>query len=131
MKKKKAFTLVELIVAMAVTLILFASIGLAFYFVVASNNNALESSAMNIKVRTVREYVLANKEDIDVNYELQYNEETKALTDVQTGKEIISDSEYIKVTFLEENSALVCHIEYKEPTTRKDLEKLSFVVKVA
>ena len=71
MKKKKAFTLVELIVAMAVTLILFASIGLAFYFVVASNNNALESSAMNIKVRTVREYVLANKEDIDVNYELQ------------------------------------------------------------
>ena len=131
MKKKKAFTLVELIVAMAVTLILFASIGLAFYFVVASNNNALESSAMNIKVRTVREYVLANKEDIDVNYELQYNEETKALTDVHTGKEIISDSEYIKVTFLEENSALVCNIEYKETTTRKDLEKLSFVVKVA
>ena len=131
MKKKKAFTLVELIVAMAVTLILFASIGLAFYFVVASNNNALESSAMNIKVRTVREYVLANKEDIDVNYELQYNEETKALTDVQTGKEIISDSEYIKVTFLEENSALVCNIEYKETTTRKDLERLSFVVKVA
>ena len=132
MSKKKAFTLVELMVAMAVTIVLFAAVAVAYYFITASNKVALESSAMNVKVRTVREYVLSDdiKGGINENYSIVYNEDTKTLVDEETGREIVSDSAYINVSFSKnEEDFIVCEIEYKETTNRKDLETLTFIVK--
>lgn len=130
MKKRKAFTLVELLVTIAVSAIFMVSIGTAFYFAVVLNDNTLENASMSYKVRTVREYILANKEDKDDSWSFIYDEEERTLTDVTGSKVVVKDAAYIGVNFdLNEDNFLECTITYKLNAKKVNTEDLTFVVR--
>ena len=134
MKKRKAFTLVELLVALAISSVLVLTIGASLYFVLKSSNNVQDSADMNYKARTVREYICSDTicPDITTTYEFAYDAERKALKDVEKNRDVVTGALFMKVTFtVNEDGFIVCEIEYKENESKETNEKLTFVVKKA
>lgn len=133
MKKRKAFTLVEILVTIAVSAILMVSVGTAFYFVVILNENTIENSSMAYKVRAVRQYILANKDSVGDTYDddIIYVEDARSLVDYNPSEDkvIISDSAYVNVDIYTEDGFLKCTITYKLNSRKSTTEELNFVVK--
>ena len=132
MRKRKAFTLIEVLVTTAIAAVLTVAVGTAFYFVVVLNENTLENSSMTYKARTVREYILNIAED----HVFEYDEEDRILYDSTDSKVVISDSSYIAVDFTLDTTSDVAHeilnctITYKLNDRKTTTETLDFVVKI-
>ena len=134
MKKRKAFTLVELLVAIAISSVLVLTIGASLFFVLRSSNNVQSSADMNYKARTVRDYICSDtvKPDITTAYEFSYDAERQALKDVAKDKEVVSGALFMKVTFTQKEDGFIwCEIEYKENEGKDKNDKLNFAVKKA
>ena len=134
MKKRKAFTLVELLVAIAISSVLVLTIGASLFFVLKSSNNAQSSADMNYKARTVREYICSDtvKPDITTAYEFVYDAEKQTLRDVEKDKDVVTGALFMKVTFTQKEDGFIwCEIEYKENESKDTNDKLNFAVKKA
>jgi len=133
MNKRKAFTLVEILVTIAVSAILMVSVGTAFYFVVILNENTIENSSMAYKVRAVRQYIIANKDSIGDTYDdnIIYVEDARSLVDYNPieDKVIINDSAYVNVDIYTDNGFLKCTITYKLNSRKSTTDELNFVVR--
>jgi len=134
MRKRKAFTLVELLVAMAISSVLIATVAVSLFFVLKTSNNVQDSADMNYKARTVRDYILSDTilPNITTTYEFSYDNNAKALKDVAKNKVVVSGALFMKVTFTENGDGfIVCDIEYKANESKETSDMLSFVVKKA
>ncbi len=132
MKKRKAFTLVELLVAIAISSVLVLTIGASLFFVLKSSNNVQNSADMNYKARTVRDYICSDtiRPDITTAYEFSYDAEKQSLKDVVKNKEIVSGALFMKVTFTQKEDGFIwCEIEYKENESKETNDKLNFAVR--
>lgn len=132
MKKRRAFTLVELLVAIAISSVLVLTIGASLFFVLKSSNNVQNSADMNYKARTVRDYICSDtiRPDITTAYEFSYDAEKQSLKDVVKNKEIVSGALFMKVTFSQKEDGFIwCEIEYKENESKETNDKLNFAVR--
>lgn len=64
MHKKRGFTLVELLVAMSVTLLLFATVGGTYIFMCESQGDLLDKSSELLDVQHIADYFKDNSSDI-------------------------------------------------------------------
>ena len=67
---KRGFTLVEVVVALALSSILLALVGTSFYFITKLSTNVIDNSSNNYKLFSVRDYIISTKpsnEDIEVS----------------------------------------------------------------
>ncbi len=132
-KSRKAFTLAELMVAIAVSAVLLAAIAATLIFVLRTTQTAEDAANMTFKARTVREYILSEDvvDTITVDDEFIYSEEEKTLTDITRDKVVVSDAQYMNVAFSkdEEEKFILCTIEYKTHRDSENTEKITFVVK--
>ena len=137
MKKRNAFTLVELLVTIAVSSILFLTVASAFYFLVVLNTNTIENSSTAFNVRALRAYIMqdevrndlkdAYQNSEDLNAIFVFNPETNSLS--YNTKVISHDVPYVSVTFdVNSDDFLVCTITYKRNSRKTKTESLSFVV---
>lgn len=134
MRKRKAFTLVELLVAIAISSVLIATVAVSLFFVLKTSNNVQDSADMNYKARTVRDYILSDaiRPDITTSYDFSYDANTQALKDVAKNKVVVSGALFMKVTFTENGDGfIVCDIEFKANESKETNDMLSFVVKKA
>ena len=60
-KGKKGFTLVEILVAIACSTIVFLSVTSSVYFIYRMNNKVLSESSINYNVSKVKNYILDNE----------------------------------------------------------------------
>ena len=131
-KSRKAFTLAELLVAVAVSAILLAAVAATLIFVLRSTDKAEDAANMTYKARTVRDYILSEDvvDEITKDDVFEYSQEERTLKDVERDKIIVSEALYMKVTFIvDEDNFLVCTIEYKTNKDSEQNDKLTFVVK--
>ena len=133
-KSRKAFTLVELLVAISVATVLIAAVAATLIFVIRTTKRADEAAEMTFKVRTVREYILSEDvvDSITVGDEFIYSEEDRTLYDVtRDNKAVVSDALYMNVMFSkdEDEMFLICEINYKPYSKSDEMEQITFVVK--
>ena len=133
-KSRKAFTLVELLVAISVATVLIAAVAATLIFVIRTTKRADEAAEMTFKVRTVREYILSEDvvDSITIGDEFIYSEEDSTLYDVtRDNKAVVSDALYMNVMFSkdEDEMFLICEINYKPYSKSDEMEQITFVVK--
>lgn len=133
-KSRKAFTLVELLVAISVATVLIAAVAATLIFVIRTTKRADEAAEMTFKVRTVREYILSEDvvDSITIGDEFIYSEEDRTLYDVtRDNKAVVSDALYMNVMFSkdEDEMFLICEINYKPYSKSDEMEQITFVVK--
>ena len=128
MKNKKGYTLVELIVAIAIASILFVAIGAGTIFLIRLQNSSLENSATTLKIISLKDYIIKN-EVISNDFVIDNNEHTLSRNDelLLSDVYIVSiEFETIDVNSDESNDFYKCTITYYD----QDIEKaLPFVVK--
>lgn len=125
MRKSKGFTLVELLVAIAVSVVVMALVGTTLVFLHRLDTNAITSSETMHQIQVVRDFVLQSQ---DVATELsQSSQQDEPITDlivVEDGKilfdqtVIATDSKQIsQVSFAKKGEFWQCTIVYGENQT--------------
>ena len=130
-KSRKAYTLVELLVAIAIATIVIAATAATLAFVIQSTAKAEESASMNFKARTIRDSILSDGviDSINTSEEFVYDEEKNEVFDTRRDKTVVREALYTEVIFAEEDDFIVCTIKYKPYKKSTEMETISFVVK--
>lgn len=103
---KKGFTLVELIVALAVAAILLGMVSTSFYFISKISNTVLNESNNNYKLFIVKDYIIDNNINNSVN-----------VVDgdvIINNKEIVYDSSITNITFNNNNRCIITYLKEDE-----------------
>ena len=99
---KKGFTLVEVIVALAVAAILLGMIATSFYFMTKLSNKVLDESNNNYKIFIVKDYIIDNNITSDVSV----NDGDVIINN----KEIVFDSDITKIAF-NDNKCVITYLK--------------------
>lgn len=128
-KKRKGYTLAEILVAIAcssiVLLILFSSL----YFLGVTNNKVLLDSSINYNLAITKDYIIDNELTDESKFSI--NESSKNLfyedKQISNGIEIISFDIYEKKDLENDVTLVYCLIEYKNSS---DLHQIfEFIIK--
>lgn len=107
---KRGFTLVELVVALAVSSILIALIGTSFYFITRLSTNVITNSNNNYKLFSVRDYIIANvtnDDSIKISDDGDVTIADKVIASDSNIKKIIINDNKCTITYLVDNEECV------------------------
>ena len=68
MKNKKGFTLVEVLVTIALTSLVLVSVGSSIYFISEITSKAMKGSSLNYQLLTVRDFIIKNELEDNTNF---------------------------------------------------------------
>ena len=120
MKNKKGFTLVEVLVTIALTSLVLVSIGGSIYFISQITSKAMKGSSLNYQLLTVRDFIIKNELEDNTNFNFKDDD----LYYIDTL--LVSDTSINSIDFFVKNQFVCSSIKY----FKENLDAvLSFVVK--
>ena len=116
-KKKKGFTLVEVIVVMLVATLVFSMVGGTMVYITITTGNLIKQSEEIDMAKNIEKYVRNNIQTIMDNYpQDNWNEETNEKVLSLLGQEGFSDIELVTFKIYQKNDEsdfIRCNIEFK------------------
>lgn len=116
-KKKKGFTLVEVIVVMLVATLVFSMVGGTMVYITVTTGNLIKQSEEIDMAKNIEKYVRNNIQTIMDNYpQNTWNEETDRKVCSLLGQEGFSDIELVTFKIYQKNGEsdfIRCNIEFK------------------
>lgn len=126
MKRKKGFTLVELIVAIACSTIVLLSLTSSVYFIYRMNDKVLSDSSINYNISKVKNQILDNQYFDESKFDVSDKNLLYDGKAISSGVEIVGFDIYEKIDS-NSNSFTYCEIQY---TNSEGLtESINFIIK--
>lgn len=120
MKDKKGFTLVEVLVTIALTSLVLVSVGSSIYFISEITSKAMKGSSLNYQLLTVRDFIIKNELEDNTNFNFKDDD----LYYIDTL--LVSDTSINSIDFFVKNQFVYSNIKY----FKENFDAvLSFVVK--
>ncbi len=120
MKNKKGFTLVEVLVNIALTSLVLVSVGSSIYFISEITSKAMKGSSLNYQLLTVRDFIIKNELEDNTNFNFKDDD----LYYIDTL--LVSDTSINSIDFFVKNQFVYSSIKY----FKENFDAvLSFVVK--
>lgn len=120
MKDQKGFTLVEVLVTIALTSLVLVSVGSSIYFISEITSKAMKGSSLNYQLLTVRDFIIKNELEDNTNFNFKDDD----LYYIDTL--LVSDTSINSIDFFVKNQFVYSNIKY----FKENFDAvLSFVVK--
>lgn len=103
MKNKKGFTLVEVLVTIALTSLVLVSVGSSIYFISQITSKAMKNSALNYQLLTVRDFIIKNEIEDNTNFNFKDDNLYYIDTLLASNTSIKSIDFYLKEKFVYSN----------------------------
>jgi len=127
--KKKGYTLVEILVAIACSSIVLLILVSSLYFLGVTNNKVLLDSSINYNLAVVKDYIIDNELTDETKFAI--NDSNKNLLyegkEISHGVEIVSFDIYEKIDSINNVSFIYCLIEYKNSSSSHQI--FEFIIK--
>lgn len=114
MKNKKGFTLVEVLITIALTSLVLVSVGSSIFFISQITSKTMKNSALNYQLLTVRDFIIKNELEDNTNFNFKDNDLYYVDTLLASDTSIKSIDFYLKdqfvysnINYLKENLNLV------------------------